>query len=264
MKRIALLLLLTLPVYAADVTFNLDYLCPDGNYAVSEAGCACQVTATAGANCGQTDCDAQVVLVGSACSDGVLHTCLDLSADADISRANCVANSGMVGKKTATDPGAGTIDYTGVTDFGSLTAETGYQLRAYFVEDPTGSYADRTTATLDEAIAPDFSTLAAAGGGGSDLTGTGLFIALGDAGNTDETTSGTAGTQTSGCTSMANACSEISHLGTPPTGTKVYLAEGGVWADRRWIINWEGNSGDGMEISCYYNVASVATACSSF
>jgi len=231
---------------AADIDLGDFELCSATSTYYADGGCPCDLSITAGPSVDATTADADVVLTGDNCA-GTLYVCMDVTADT-VTRADCIANTGVTDRNTSTPSGAGTESFAGASEFAG-SAETQYRIWAFLA--PSGNYQNRIT--FDAGTTATFTTNAVAGGGGTDLTGAGLFIAQGDAGNTDETPTGTAGTQTSGCTSMANSCSEFSHIGTPASGQNVYLAEGGVWADDTWTINWSGTSGDPVVIGCYFD-----------
>lgn len=240
MKKLIPLLLFPFSVHAAEIDMGSFELCPATSTYFQNGACPCDLSVTAGPN-DDTTADADVVLVGDNCA-GTLHVCMDVTADSP-TRADCIANTGVTDKQTSSPSGAGTETFTGASTL-TGSGETQYKIWAHLV--PT-NYPNRST--FEAAASATFATNAAAGTG---LTGAGLFVALADAGNTDETPTGTAGTETSGCTSMANSCSLFSHLGTPATSQNVYLAEGGVWTTT-WAINWSGTSGDVVQIGCYFD-----------
>ena len=228
-----------------------------GTYEAAGAGACDLSNINSGPNVDDTTADTSVTLSGQNCA-GTLHVCMDIAADTP-SRADCIANTGITDKQTSTPLGPGTETFTGVSTL-TGSAETQYRIWAHLV--PT-NYANR--ATFDSEVTPTFTTNAAPGGGGADITGGGLFVAKADAGNTDETTGSTDGLSSpAGCTQHFNSpCADFSEL-SPAQGQDIYLAEGGVWADTTWTISQSGTSGDPLVVSCYYNNASVPNQCSSF
>jgi len=246
LKKLLTLLFLPWVAHAASIDLVFESCGVGGYYLVG--ACPCHLTAPlAGGNVTDVTADGSIVLAGANCT-GDVYGFADITADPDPSHADCVAGTGATNAQTLSATGAGTYSFTGATDFVSLTAETSYQVAYCFVPDTNPN-----RITKPVLVSGAFSTLAAAGGGGTDLTGAGLFIALADAGNTDETPTGTAGTQTSGCTSMANSCSEFSHLGSLATGQNFYMAEGGVWEDKAYSVVHSGSSSDIAVVGCYFD-----------
>ena len=246
MKRLWCLALLFGSAHAAEITIELSASCAGFTSKwVSASGCPCNLSAgMAGPNVSNTQIDGSVTLTGDNC-DGTIHACVDNDADPAITRDACINNTGMESKQTKASTGAGSYSFSAFT---GLSAETLSKMSFFLV--PSGSYTNRPEHDVENSNS--FTTLAAPGGGGTDLTGAGLFIAQNDGGNTDETPTGTSGTQTSGCTSMANSCSQFSHIGTPATGTNVYLAEGSDITGPI-TINFEGSSSDEALFGCYFD-----------
>jgi hypothetical protein len=196
----------------------------------------------AGANVTNTTGDGSVVTDRTG---GTVYACVRLDTSAKATGAQIVAGSPCVDADNLASA-AGTVEFTGGNTFSGLTAETSY------IVDYTATYDNQPGhEVLSSAV---FSTLAAPGGGGTDLTGAGLFLAKDDAGNTDETPTGNDGTQTSGCTSMPNSCSEYSHVGTPAEGQAVYFSEGGDWNNREFQVQHSGGSASTrVVIGCYFD-----------
>jgi hypothetical protein len=257
MKKLIPFLLFPFAVQAAEIGMGTFELCAATSTYFQAGACPCDLSITAGPNVDDTTADSDVVLVGDNCS-GTLHVCMDVTADTP-SRADCIANTGVTDKQTSTPSGAGTETFTGASTF-TGSAETQYRIWAHLV--PT-NYPNRPT--FEAAATSTFTTNAAPGGGGADITGGGLFVAKADAGNSDETTGSTDGLSSpAGCTQHFNSpCAELSEL-SPAQGQDIFLAEGAVWADTTWTISQGGTSGDVLVVSCYFNNASVPNQCSSF
>jgi len=245
------LLVVSLAHGATNITLtDLEY-CPSVQKYYITGGCPCEVQSTTGAvEITDTTTEAIVVLAQSGSVDtctGTIYTCMDVPGDS-VSRADCIAGTGVTDQQTIAASGAGSYTYDGAKLF-TGTAETEYRMHSFLV--PSGSGYDNRI-SHDSAISENFTMNATIGGGGTDLTGAGLFVALADGGNTDETPTGTAGTQTSVCTSMAGSCSEFSHL-SPGTGQDIHLAEGAVWNDRTLSLNFRGIASDYTRVACYFD-----------
>ena len=153
MKKYVLLLFFAPWAMAQEVTMSLNALCDSTNsYFRSAAACPCKVSnKRPGANTSDTATDLILTLTGPACSTGVLHACIDLRDDPDITRENCVANSGMVSKATSTNPGEGDVTLSSLALSAPLTW---HSFDAFFV--PTGEYANRPEHSSTGGEAPDF------------------------------------------------------------------------------------------------------------
>jgi hypothetical protein len=254
MNKMLALLLVPLLMGATIDLGTFEFYSSTGTYVAPGAGSCDLQSISAGPNVDDTTADASVTLSGQNCA-GVLHICLDASADTP-TRDQCISNTGIVDKQTSNPSGAGQETFINLTG----AAETQYKIWAHLV--PT-NYANRVS--FDFEVTATFTTNAAPGGGGADITGGGLFVAKADAGNTDETTGSTDGLSSpAGCTQHFNSpCAELSEL-SPAQGQDIFLAEGAVWADTAWTISQGGTSGDPLVVSCYFNNASVPNQCSSF
>ena len=228
----------------ADNVARTSIVCPDGTYVTTQDTTDC-LPYFSSFNFGDELADTSTNTTGVVNkSSGTAYAYIDNAGDA--APVDCAAVQAAVGAVDSTSKTitSNSVVLDGLNSFTGLTAETNYKSYGCAVE---GVRIGKVTATDTR------STLATPGGGGSDLTGQGQFIALADGGNTDETPIGTAGTATSGCTSMANSCSQFSHLGTPSIGGNVYLCEGCVWEDEGLTITTGGTSGDPAVWGCYFD-----------
>lgn len=248
--RFALVLTLLLAAVAAHsaTISRTSIACPDGTYTTTAttAGCLPYISsAMPGANVAQTttDYDATVSV-----TSGTFYACLfpsetvtpPTAAQIQAGSSPCINAGGTKNISISST----SVSLTGGNQFTGQTAEDLLK-GASFVR--TG-----VRESLNVHISSAFAMLAATGGGGTDLTGAGLFVCAGDAGNTDETPTGTAGTATSGCTSMAGACSAYSQT-SPGIGQDVYFCEGGALSNTNISVSTGGNSGDQAVYGCYFD-----------
>lgn len=238
MKYFAGLLLLIL----SNQAFSLDAKqCADGTITISGATCRPYISVF---NIGDTLTDTSTNHFATVdVTSGTFYTATYLSSATSDHPVVC---SGVIAGTNAADTSSkiitsASVEMDGGDNASGLTAEQMYTTFSCAVNG----------VRQGKVAQAEFTTLAAPGGGGTDLTGAGAFVAKDDQGNTDETPTGTAGTATSGCTSMAASCSELSHPSTP-TGANIYLSEGGTWEDD-WQITWDGTSGDPVVIGCYFD-----------
>ena len=214
-------------------------------------GCACTLSkAMAGANVGETVSDGEITLSGDNCA-GTVYAFAHI-AGSPPTYAQCIANTGSLNRQSQSG-GTGVKTFTGGTKLTSLTADANTAITYCLVPSGTGhdnrnSHAVITSATFrtnPSTSGPPPS------GPATDLTNAGFFIAFNDGGNTDETPTGTAGTATSGCTTMAGACSQFSHINLA-MGQNVYFAEGSRFTTQI-SIGASGSTSDPVEIGCYFD-----------
>ena len=235
--------------------------CPATGELYTADACPCQISSvTPGPNVGNTTADVDFTLSGGAACIGDAHVCLEPLADGNPGRDNCINNTAILDKEIVPSSGAGSYTLTGAT---ALTGNAEAQHRVYVHVVPSGTYADRPT--HGSGTSATFSTNAAPGGGGPDISGDGLFVAKNDLGNTDETTGSTDGLSSpAGCTQHFNSpCAELSEL-SPATGQNVSYAEGATWNGDQLTISVGGNASDPAVHRCYYNNAGTPNQCGTY
>jgi len=233
--------------YSASVE-RTSAICPDGSYSTTGSASDCRPylsSHSAGGNV--TDTTAEVSATSTKTS-GTFYSCPFPSETAsgsypDSDEIQAGTGSCLSGKEESVTVSSTDITLDGANVFATLTPEDSLKAASVHIQGVRISDVD---------ISNTFVTLAAPGGGGTDLTGAGFFIADNDGGNTDETETGDAGTQTSGCTAMDSACSSLNHV-SPAIGDNIYLAEGARFDDFKLDITQNGTLSDFHEWSCYFD-----------
>ena len=232
--RIALSILLLLPIFAHSVELTAE-LCPANSSYYVQGGCPADLTtAQAGGNVTENSGDGSVVCSGANCI-GTVHAYARAASAGTPSYADCVSGAGSLNKQTDPITGAGTSNFS----FINLTSDTSIRI-TYCFEPIGGNYDNRNYDDIE--VAADFQTLSGTPGGGNDIENSGFFV--------DDT----GGNDSNSGTNSSNPWKTLGKVNTTVTavGSEVYLKREEDWSGERLDLRWQGDPTDQAETACYY------------